>query len=321
MDPEYEAAKASFDAAGIQPGNAEFSANEGGVSVDTPIDMPQISTTEVEAPTEVASEVITPEVPDKVEAPKTEAQKAEKPESLYTKEQKREIASKRREAEAWKKIEADRAEAAREKQYWMDVKAGRVPAPEAEPTEPVFISPHDGKKYTAGQLREVEALFLEQGRTEDAANAAKIAEHLEKTTVQAQQTQWQEQQHLQTWQQNMEYATRVDPSLLDPKNPLTQEIQAVLSYPDQLVREVFERHPHGFYLATEVAKVRHGLVSAQNENTQLKAEISKLKAGKTSLESKILPRSAPSSGRPGDRVLSEDDQLAQARAEYGAQFR
>jgi hypothetical protein len=221
---------------------------------------------------------------------------------------------------AWQKIEAEKAEIAKQKQYLEDVAAGRVAPPEREPTEPVFISPLDGKKYTAGQLREAEALFLEAGRTADAEAAGKIAQQLENTTVEKQRAEYQQKQHFATWQSNMEYATRIDPSLLDPKNPLTTEISSLLDYPDPLVRSVFENHPHGFYLAAEVAKVRLAAETANKEVERLKGELAKATSAKTNLEQKILPRSAPASARPGERIPSESEELEAARAAYNNRF-
>jgi hypothetical protein len=91
MDPEYEAAKASMEAAGGMEAIGQLSPSQGGVSVNDSIapevaDVPKISTTEVEQPEgETTLEAPAPTEPaqpeaegaPKVEAPKTEAQKRE----------------------------------------------------------------------------------------------------------------------------------------------------------------------------------------------------------------------------------------------------
>ena len=326
MDPEYEAAKASFESAGIQPGNAEFSVNEGGVSVETPIETPAISTTEVapdetavDAPAETQETAPEGQGAEKVEAPQTEAQKKKGEPSKYQQAQReareakeRELKQKAEHAEKQSKLEKDL-------QYWRDVAEGKVPKPVTAPNEPYVEI--NGEFHTAATLRQAAALLLERGDEVNAEIADKVAKDLEGQSFEQHQAQRQQQQHLANWQTRMEYATRIDPTLLDPKNPITTEISQLLAYPDPLVRGVFENHPDGFYLATEAAKLRLAVSTTQKENEALKAELAKVKSGKTALEQKILPRPAPSPGRAGDRIPTEDEELALARQEYNSLHR
>lgn len=176
---------------------------------------------------------------------------------------------KKREAAAWQKIEAEKAEIARAKlelQARADADAARAAAarPAApDPKREQAPALRDGQGYTAAEYDEAAKGFEAEGDTEMAALARQKAGAV-RQAEQQQRAQAHQQQFTTAWQQTVEKEVQATPELKDTNSPLGLEVQKVLRE-----RPALSRMPDGFADAVQIAKARTHSAAAPALQSQI----------------------------------------------------
>jgi hypothetical protein len=264
---------------------------DAGKSVDTPAAPDPQPRTAPEPTQRSNAPAAPPSTPPPSEpAPEQKPPAAAPPETPY--QQKR--SEQQRNADAWKKLEATRAEfqAEREKFYREQAAQARAPQQSAPAAEASPLA-----RYSAEQLENAASEFDRQGKFDLAESARQEARARREQPAAAPQQQQatpppaQDPAHaaaLAEWKANLAAAEREHPELSQPDTPLRREVAETLAaYPH------LRSYPQGITHAVELVRTIREAKAAAG----LRTEVAALKDRLTKAESRLAPASgSPESG-------------------------
>jgi hypothetical protein len=207
--------------------------------------------------------------PEKKPETKPEEQPKDQTESRFKKAQKEQA----RQAETWKKIEAEKAQLraereaiAREREEHrkqQEHKQRNADDPTADDYDRLAESYEAKGNDRLAQVARQKALDLRKAQTSQAS--AKAA-----------QPDWQTPEFQTKWHENVQALIKEDPSLADDSNPVVGITNNLINEPNY--GRFFRAAPDGIRAANEVAKIIHAAHTLTTTNKGLQQELEKSKA-------------------------------------------